>query len=80
MKITVTNYLRPGNREKNTQKLTTKKKEKKNRNKCHVDKYIYKKALVCIWLYYTSQISGDDLWLFIHMTLIQLFLKTVRRY
>ena len=62
MKITVTNYLRPGNREKKHTKINNKKKkEKKNRNKCHVDKYIYKKALVCIWPYYTSQISGDDL-------------------
>ena len=49
-------------------------------NKCHVEMYIYKKALVCICIYFTCQISGDDLWLFIHMILIQLFLKTVRRY
>ena len=53
-KNAVTNYRHPGNREKITQKLTTEYENKnKNQNK---DMYIYKKALVCIWPYYTSQI------------------------
>ena len=54
-KNAVTNYLHPGNQEKITQKLKT-EYENKNKNKYLVDMYIYKKALVCIWLYYASQI------------------------